>query len=71
MLPTVRVMHQAVVALRLARVQRLLLLGIEDEIGGHRIADPPSNDALREHVHHGGHVQPALQGRDVDEVRHP
>ena len=45
--------------------------GIEDEVGGHRTAHAPADDAPCEHVHDEGHVQPALPGRDIGEVRHP
>ena len=66
----VAVMDQGVVALGLPGVQRLLQR-VEHEVGVHRTAHPPADDAPGEHVDDEGHVQPALPGRDVGEVRHP
>ena len=66
----VAVVHQGAVTLAPTRVQRLLQ-GIEDEVGLHRTADPPTDDAPREDIDHEGHVHEALPGRDVGEVRHP
>jgi hypothetical protein len=61
---------QAPVTLRLAGVQRLLQR-IEHEVRAHRTAHPPTHDAPCVHVDHEGHIQPALPGRDVGEVRDP
>ena len=48
-----------------------LLQGIEHEVRAHGAAHPPAHDAPGVHVDHEGHVQPALPGRDVGEVRDP
>jgi hypothetical protein len=37
----------------------------------HRAALAPADDAPAEHVHHERHVDPALPGRDIGEVRDP
>ena len=66
----IRVMDQRAVALGLPGVQRLLQR-VEHEVGVHRAADPPADDAPGEDVDDEGHVQPALPGRDVGEVRDP
>ena len=63
-------MDQGIVLPGLARMQGLLQR-IEHEVGVHRTTDPPADDAPGEHVDHEGHVQPALPGRDVGEVRDP
>lgn len=54
----------------LAGIQRLLQR-IQHEVRLHAAADPPAHDALGVHIHHEGHVQPALPGGDVGEVRYP
>ena len=61
---------QGIRAFRLAVVQGLLQR-IEHEVGAHGAADPPAHNAPGIHVDHERHVQPALPGRDVGEVRHP
>ena len=63
-------MDQAAVALGLPGVQRLLQR-IEHKVRAHRTADPPAHDAPGEHVDDEGHIQPALPGRDIGEVRDP
>lgn len=68
--PAVAVMDQATIMLRLARIERLFQC-IKDEVGSHRRADAPTHDASGKHVDDKGHVQPALPGRDVGEVRDP
>ena len=60
----------AAVMRRLACVERLLQR-IKHEVGAHRRADAPAYDAPGEHVDDEGHVNPALPGRDIGEVRHP
>ena len=60
---------KAAVALGLAVVQRPLE-GIEDEIGMHGAAYPPTHDTLGENVDGERHVQPTLPARDVREIRH-
>jgi hypothetical protein len=68
--PAVRVVDQAAVTLGLAGVQGLLQR-IEHEVRAHRTAHAPAHDAPGEHVDDEGHVQPALPGRDIGEVRYP
>ncbi len=63
-------MHQFPITFAPARVQRLLQR-VEHEVGLHRTADPPADDAPREDIDDEGHVHEALPGRDVGEVRHP
>ena len=48
-----------------------MLQGIQNKVGVHGVADPPAHNAPGVHVDHEGHVQPALPGRDIGEVRHP
>ena len=67
---TVGVMHQAVIALWLPRIQ-CLLQRIENKVGLHRAADTPTDDAPGEHVDHEGDVLPSLPRGDVGEVRDP
>ena len=66
----VAVMDQGIVLSGLARMQGLLQR-IEHEVGVHRTTDPPADDAPGKHIDHEGHIQPALPGRDVGEVRDP
>jgi len=66
----VRMVDQAVITLRLARVQRLLQ-SIEDEIRSHRTADAPPDDATGEDIDDEGDVLPSLPRRDVREVGDP
>lgn len=68
--PAIAMVNQGAVTLRLARVECLFQC-IENEVGLHRAADAPANDASGEHVNDEGHVEPALPGRDVGEIRHP
>jgi hypothetical protein len=67
---TVGVMDERTVALWLARIQRLLQR-VEHEVGVHRAADAPAHDGPRVHVDHEGHVDEALPGRHIGEVRDP
>ena len=62
--------NQAAVPFRLACVQRLLQC-VEYEVRAHRAAHPPSHDAPGVHVNDKDHVQPALPGRNVGEIRDP
>ena len=55
---------------RLALVQGLLQR-IQHEVRLHAATDPPAHDTPGVHVHHEGHIEPALPGGDVGEVRHP
>src|SRR3954471_15681262 len=55
---------------RTAVVQRLLK-SIEDEIRMRRPRHPPADDAAGEDVDDEGHVDEALPGRHVGEIRHP
>ena len=48
-----------------------MLQGIKDEVRAHGLADAPPHDASSVDIDHEGHVQPALPGRDIGEVRHP
>lgn len=48
-----------------------LFQGIQDEVGAHRTADAPSNDASCKDINHKGHIDKALPGRDVGEIGHP
>jgi hypothetical protein len=64
------VTNQAAVALGLAVVERLIQ-GIQNKVRAHRVAHASAHDAPRVHVDHEGHVQPALPGADVGEVRDP
>jgi len=59
--------------LRIARLTGVkgLLQGVEHEVGGHGAADAPAHDTPGEHVDNKGHIQPALPGRDIGEVRDP
>lgn len=63
-------MHQHPFTLAATCVQGLLQR-VEHEVGLHRAADPPADDAPREDIDDEGHVYEALPGRDVGEVRHP
>ena len=54
----------------LTRVQRLLQC-VEHEVGPHRAAAPPADDAPSEDVDDEGHVDKALPGRDVGEIADP
>ncbi|EAA20200.1 hypothetical protein, partial [Plasmodium yoelii yoelii] len=67
---SVAVVNQGIGAFRLPGVQGLLQC-VQDEVGPHRMTDPPAHNAPGKHVNHEGHIQPALPGRDVGEVRHP
>ncbi len=44
---------------------------IQNKLGVHAAADPPTHDVTREHVHHEGHMDKALPGRDTGKVRDP
>src|SRR5690606_8425482 len=66
----VAVVDQAVGLLWLTLIQRLLQ-GIEHEVGLHGTADAPAHDTTGKYVNYEGHIQPALPGRHVREVRHP
>ena len=44
---------------------------IQHEVRLHAAADSPAHDAPGIHVHNKGHIQPALPGGDIGEVRHP
>jgi hypothetical protein len=48
-----------------------LLQRVEHEVGLHRTAHPPGDDAPREDINDEGDVYEALPGRDVGEVGHP
>jgi len=63
-------MHQVAFALGTPRIQRLLQR-IEHEVGLHRTAHPPADNAPREDIDDEGDVNKALPGRDVGEVGHP
>ena len=54
-----------------AAIMHRLFQGIENEPRMRRGADPPAHDASGKHIDDESHVQPALPGRDVGEVRHP
>ena len=56
------------IALRLSVVQRL---GIQDKLRVHGAAHTPAHDAPCVHVDHKDHVQPALPGRNIGEIRYP
>ena len=66
----VRVMNQRLRVSGLASVERLFQC-IEHEVRGHAATDSPAHDTPGEHVNDEGHIQPALPGRDVGEVRAP
>jgi len=48
-----------------------LLQRIKNVVRPHRAAHLPAHDASGEHVDDEGHIQPALPGRDVNEVADP
>jgi len=48
-----------------------LLQRVEHEVCLHGTALAPTHDATAEHVNDEGHIDPALPGRDVGEVRDP
>jgi hypothetical protein len=64
------VKNQSAVALGLAYVQGLLKT-IQNEVGLHRSADSPADNAPSEDINDEGNAEPALPGRKVREVRHP
>jgi len=66
----VRMVDQRAIVLRPSGIQRLLQC-IEHEVRGHGRAHAPTHDAPSVDVDDEGHVQPALPGRDVSEVRDP
>ena len=43
----------------------------DTEVRAHGAADPPAHYAPGIHIDHKGHVEPALPGRDIGEVRYP
>ncbi len=57
------------VPLHLKPLQRLSQR-IGHEIGLHGFAYTPTHDTPGVHVNHEGHIQPALPGADISEVRH-
>ena len=63
-------MDQGVIALLLARIQRLFQR-VEHEVGVHRAAHAPTCDGPRAHVDHEGYVDEPLSGRHVGEVGYP
>jgi hypothetical protein len=63
-------MNQIALALVAPCVQRLLKR-VEHEVGLHRGAHAPADDAPGKDVDDEGHVHKALPGRDVGEVAHP
>lgn len=68
--PSVGMMNQSPVLVRLAGIQRLFKC-IQNKVRGHRRADAPANNTAGEHVDHECHVQPALPCRDIRKIRHP
>ena len=48
-----------------------LLQRVEHEVGLHRTANPPADDAPREDINNEGDAYEAVPGRDVGEVGHP
>ena len=68
--PSVGMVRQCAIPLRLPGVQGLLQ-GIQNKVRVHGTAHPPTHNAPGVHVDDKGHVQPALPGRDIGEVRDP
>lgn len=66
----VGMMDQGSVTFRLAGVERLLQ-GIEHEVGPHRPADPPPDNATGKDVDDEGNIDESLPSRDVGEIRDP
>ena len=66
----VRVVNQGFFRTWLTRVQRLLQ-GIEHEVRVHGTAHSPPHDASGKDVDDESHIEPALPGRDIGEVRDP
>ncbi len=66
----VAVVNERAIALRLTGIQSLLER-VQNEVGAHRIAHTPPNDAAGKDVDHEGDIQPALPSRNVGEVRDP
>src|SRR5574343_1898089 len=66
----VTMMDQGVVTLGLTGIQSLLQR-VQDEVGAHRTADTPADDAAGEHINHESDVDHALPGRDIGEVANP
>jgi len=62
------VMNQTAALLR-AAVMQGLFKGVEHEVRVHAGAHAPADDAPGKDIDHEGHVQPALPGRDIGEVR--
>lgn len=52
-------------------IMKCLLKGIEDKARLCRPARPPADDATSEDVDDKGHVDEALPGRDIGEIRNP
>ncbi|MCY1537029.1 hypothetical protein D9M68_725090 [compost metagenome] len=63
-------MDQPTCAMRLTGIQGLLQ-GIQYEVCVHATTDSPADDPACKDVDHERHVQPALPGRYIGEVRHP
>ncbi len=64
----VRVMHEAA-AMNGTPIMKCLLQGIEDKPGMCRPAHPPTDDTAREGVYDKGHIDEALPGGDIGEIR--